>query len=469
MYLGFFCTLVLGILPTECAPLTDVIDYMPGLSTQPSFRHYSGYLAASDDKRFHYWFVESEEEHGSRPVVLWLNGGPGCSSLAGLLTEHGPFLVQSDGETLEYNPYSWNKIANILYLESPAGVGFSYSDDKNYVTNDTEVAENNYQALKDFFRLFPEFQENDFYITGESYGGVYVPTLAVRVSRDPSINLKGIAVGNGLLSTEIDANSLLYFSYYHGLIDSQLWSLLQLHCCEDGKCSFTDKKRLVCLILARKAYYTTMGGGMNIYNLYQPCADGAPGQIRDNGDHVTVYHPGFFSPTLGSHFKEKLANVTRSQKPVKMGVPCINNTAIITFLNKVEVRAVLHIPDEVQEWGICSETVFSQYEREVKSVYSQFKELLKKEYRILVYNGDVDMACNFLGNEWFLDSLNITFKANYRPWLYTEEGIKQIAGFVKEFSNLTFVTVKGAGHMVPTDKPNVAFVMFSHYIRNEPF
>lgn len=73
-------------------------------------------------------------------MVLWLNGGPGCSSLDGFLTEHGPFLIQGDGVTLEYNPYSWNLIANMLYIESPAGVGFSYSDDKMYVTNDTEVS-----------------------------------------------------------------------------------------------------------------------------------------------------------------------------------------------------------------------------------------------------------------------------------------------------------------------------------------
>ncbi|MEE6528776.1 hypothetical protein FKM82_017356, partial [Ascaphus truei] len=83
------------------------------------------------------------------------------------------------------------------------------------------VAHNNYLALKEFFRLFPEFSKNDFYITGESYGGVYVPTLAVEVSQDPSINLKGIAVGNGLTSYELNYNSLFYFSHYHAILGTE--------------------------------------------------------------------------------------------------------------------------------------------------------------------------------------------------------------------------------------------------------
>lgn len=78
----------------------------------------------------------------------------------------------------------------MLYIESPAWVGFSYSDDKMYVTNDTEVAENNFEALKDFFRLFPEYKDNKLFLTGESYAGIYIPTLAVLVMQDPSMNLQ---------------------------------------------------------------------------------------------------------------------------------------------------------------------------------------------------------------------------------------------------------------------------------------
>ncbi|KAM8947649.1 lysosomal protective protein-like [Pelodytes ibericus] len=469
MYLVSLFLLLVGFLPIEGAPAGDKITHMPGLLTQPSFGQYSGYLDVPGGKHFHYWFVESEEEPSTSPLVLWLNGGPGCSSVSGLLTEHGPFLIQMDGNKLKYNPFSWNKIANILYLESPAGVGFSYSEDKQYETNDTEVTNDNYSALKDFFRLFPEYIKNDFYITGESYGGVYVPTLAVKVSQDSSINLKGIAVGNGILSYDMNDDSLLYFSRYHGILGSELWSDLLSHCCTDGKCSFSKFQNMRCWPLARKAFRATFDKGTNIYNLYQPCSGGVRGEIRDDGDRITVYHPGMFSPVLDSEFTKKLVSVTHSKKPVVLSMPCVNSSAETRFMNKQKVRTALHIPVHLPSWEICSDQVFQRYDREVLSLHVQFKELLKKEYRILVYSGDFDMACNFLGNEWFVDSLNLTLQVNQRPWLYMENGEQQIAGFVKEFTNLVFLTIKGAGHMAPTDKPKAAFVMFSRFIQNKPF
>ena len=81
-----------------------------------------------------------------------------------------------------------------------------------------QVSYDNFLALKDFFVKFPEFVKNEFFITGESYGGIYVPTLSVRVLADSNINFKGMAIGNGISDFDTNENSLLYFAYYHGLI-----------------------------------------------------------------------------------------------------------------------------------------------------------------------------------------------------------------------------------------------------------
>ncbi|KIH45577.1 serine carboxypeptidase [Ancylostoma duodenale] len=136
------------VVPTVPRMKADKIGELPGLTFKPNFHHHAGYLRASPGNYLHYWFVESQNNPQTDPLVLWLTGGPGCSSLGALLTENGPFHPNPDGSTLFENVYSWNKTASDIYL-----------------------------ALKDFFTVYPQFSTNDFIVTGESYGGVYVPTL----------------------------------------------------------------------------------------------------------------------------------------------------------------------------------------------------------------------------------------------------------------------------------------------------
>uniref|UniRef100_A0A2K6G955 Carboxypeptidase n=1 Tax=Propithecus coquereli TaxID=379532 RepID=A0A2K6G955_PROCO len=437
----------------EAAPQQDEIQSLPGLAKQPSFRQFSGYLKGSGSKRLHYWFVESQKDPENSPVVLWLNGGPGCSSLDGLLTEHGPFLI-----------------ANMLYLESPAGVGFSYSDDKGYATNDTEVAQSNFEALKDFFCLFPEYKDNKLFLTGESYAGIYIPTLAVLVMQDPSMNLQGLAVGNGLSSYEQNDNSLVYFAYYHGLLGNRLWSSLQTHCCSQNKCNFYDNKDPECVTNLQEVSRIVGSSGLNIYNLYAPCAGGVPSYLRFEKDTVVVQDLGnnFILLPLKRAWHQVLL---RSGSRVRMDPPCTNTTAASTYLNDPYVRKALHIPEQLPRWDMCNFLVNLQYRRLYQSMNSQYLKLLNaQKYKILLYNGDVDMACNFMGDEWFVDSLNQKMEVQRRPWLvnYGESG-EQIAGFVKEFSHIAFLTIKGAGHMVPTDKPLAAFTMFSRFLNKQPY
>ena len=145
-------------------------------------------------------------------MVLWLNGGPGSSSLIGLLTENGQ--LHTNDESLEhtidgipqvfYNQYSWSSEANMIYLESPKGVGFSYCETvtsaKDCVNTDESTAEDAYEFLVNFFEGFSEYQSNKFYITGESYAGIYIPMLMDVIRKNPmnaKINLIGAAIGNG--------------------------------------------------------------------------------------------------------------------------------------------------------------------------------------------------------------------------------------------------------------------------------
>jgi cathepsin A (carboxypeptidase C) len=153
--------------------------------------------------------------------------------------------VLPDGRRVTYDEYSWNSLANVLYIESPAGVGFSYSDNKHYRTSDNESLKFNYEALVDFFKKYPQFSDNEFYLFGESYAAVYLSLLAIKLLNDQrykKINLKGLAIGNGALDVEILAQSSLFVAHYHGIIDSRAFDDLKSECCScegnEQKCAF---------------------------------------------------------------------------------------------------------------------------------------------------------------------------------------------------------------------------------------
>jgi carboxypeptidase C (cathepsin A) len=140
---------------------------------------YSGYLdVAGTTKQLHYIFIESLDKPSTDPILIWFNGGPGCSSLLGLFQENGPFVID-DGETvIKPNPDPWNYRANLLYIESPAGVGFSIANGTDLLHSDMSQSDDALVALQDFYRAFPAYKSNELYITGESYAGIYGPYLA---------------------------------------------------------------------------------------------------------------------------------------------------------------------------------------------------------------------------------------------------------------------------------------------------
>ncbi|XP_059175154.1 lysosomal protective protein-like [Physella acuta] len=459
------------------APSEDLITDLPGLTWKPNFEQYSGYLNGVGTKRLHYWFVQSSSNPKTDPVVLWMNGGPGCSSLHGFLTEHGPFRAQPDGESLLPNPFAWNQVANMIYLEAPAGVGFSYSQDRNYSTDDDDVARNNHLALQDFFKKFPEYSSNDFYISGESYGGIYVPTLASLVLDDHSIKLKGFVVGNGLSDDNMNDNSIVYFAYFHGLIGDEDWNNIYTSCCSGntskGYCDFVagSAKSSKCASELSQVQILVWSSGLNVYNLYADCAGG----VRDLMLHYDEDRNKFVTSNFGWLFMflknknyEKLSEIPLSK--LESTPPCVNDSYVVKYLNSAPVKSALHISNDAGDWDVCSSIVGAGYQRNYNTMGPQYQKAISRKMRILVYNGDVDMACNFLGDEWFVDSLHVSNPQERRKWYYkAQDGTKQVGGFVKVFDRVAFLTVRGAGHMVPTDRPRQALEMFVNYIQNTPF
>jgi len=432
----------------------DQITSLPGLAKTPllRFKQYSGYLPSLGN-RLHYWFVESQSNPAKDPVVLWLNGGPGCSSLDGFLSEHGPFLLSEDGSKLVPNPYSWNTEANILYLEAPAGVGFSYAvNETEYVTDDLQTAAGNHQALVSFFNEFSEFRENDFYTSGESYGGVYVPSLTAKILMGNEhakfkINLKGMLVGNGLLDARLNDNSLVEYAYYHGFIGEEVWA--ELKTC---KGNFHDPTNPTCVAAVESAFTTVYESGINFYGWNSDCASN-DARVKRSLSHL---------------FSKLPIQRPENKTGLQMNVPCIYSKNLDRWLNRRDVREALHVEEDERYWTICRDEDEGLHYTKIWDNSTQFfPYILKAGVRALIYNGDTDMACNHLGNSWALQGLRMRELTNRTSW--TVDG--QVAGFKKEFKGLTYITVKGAGHMVPQPgigKPEYAMHFLKNFLKGKP-
>jgi len=251
-------------------PEKDLVNHFP---TWPeyTFKVYSGQLQLTNPNfTIHYIFVESQKEPQKDPVVLWLNGGPGCSSVLGFSQEIGPFYLPDGGAktfSQKLNEYSWNKDANLLFFESPPGVGFSNNLDPNNLTfTDDEVADLNHEALALWFNRFESYKNREFWITGESYAGMYIPYLAKKIINSkettPFINLTGIMIGNGLLQWDEKQYTFRLLDYLHNymIINNELHNQIK-EACNIGsiKCTWV-------LDEAAKLYRK-----MTIYDMYGYC------------------------------------------------------------------------------------------------------------------------------------------------------------------------------------------------------
>lgn len=218
-------------------PIEDLVENaFPGTNCTMKSHMFSGYLdALTSRKELHYILVESEDRFNTDPVMIWFNGGPGCSSMLGMFMENGPCVVDDDSDVFFDNPYSWSSRLNMLYIEGPAGVGYSWARDAaDKKFNDQTSADDFLTALIHFYKKFPEFKKNELYISGESYAGIYIPYLAMRIHQhnqqqkthggDLHINLKGVLIGNGCTDWEEDVNPAMPdFFYMHNVLDYNSW------------------------------------------------------------------------------------------------------------------------------------------------------------------------------------------------------------------------------------------------------
>ncbi|KAI5583652.1 hypothetical protein BDE02_06G029100 [Populus trichocarpa] len=421
----------------DSSSVDDKILSLPG---QPpvSFQQYSGYVTVDEnqDRALFYYFVEAESDPASKPLVLWLNGGPGCSSFGiGAFSENGPFRPRGGG-LLVRNDYSWNKEANMLYLESPAGVGFSYSANQSFydLVNDT--------------------------ITGH-----YVPQLAHLIAQSGlKFNLKGIAVGNALLEFNTDFNSEGDYYWAHGLISDATYELMNSVCNSSQlwRESITGSRFAACVVV-NKRLSIEFPNSFDDYNVI--------GDICISSGESQLDVPSYpFRPKfqVSSSTQSVQAALDQTKDAENIDV-CVQEKSS-QYLNRKDVQEALHAQlVGVTRWTGCSSVV--NYDRrnfEIPTI-NIVGSLVSSGIRVLVYSGDQDSVIPFIGSRILVDGLAKELGLNatvpYRPWFED----KQVGGWTQVYGDiLTFATIRGAGHLAPLTSPKRSLALFSAFLSGKP-
>ncbi|XP_061375565.1 serine carboxypeptidase-like 31 [Gastrolobium bilobum] len=428
----------------------DLVTNLPG---QPpvDFQHYAGYVTVNgtNGRALFYWFYEAMTKPEDKPLVLWLNGGPGCSSVGyGATQEIGPFLVDTNGKGLKLNNFSWNKEANMLFLESPVGVGFSYSNTTSEYAQlgDDFTANDAYTFLHNWFLKFPSYRTRTFYIAGESYAGKYVPELAELIhdrNKDPSlhINLKGILLGNPQTSDAEDWLGLVDYAWSHAVISDETHKTIRRSCDFNSNDPWSNKDCNEGVAEVMKQY-----NEIDIYSLYTSVCFASTARANDQSMQTPKRLSKMMPRIMGGYD------------------PCLDDYAKV-FYNRPDVQKALHVSDghNLKNWSICNNDIFEGWAQSKPSVIPIYRKLISAGLRIWVYSGDTDGRVPVLSTRYSLKILDLPITKRWRPWYHK----KEVSGWYQEYEGLTFATFRGAGHAVPSFKPSNSLEFFSSFLLGE--
>jgi carboxypeptidase C (cathepsin A) len=351
-----------------------------------------------------------------------------------LFAENGPYHFHNpaDVNSIYLNEFSWNNNANLVFIDQPVGTGFSYADADVFERNEDEVAADVYQFTQGFYAKYPEIHKNPLFITGESYGGHYVPAISNLIvtnngiSTNKKIPFAGCAIGNGLVNPALQYPQYAPFVYSYGFIskfDVEKYAL-ELKPCQAA--------------LKIGAYGTA----------FEECNIVMQGILSASGiQNVYNVHAGCPAPPL-----------------------CYNFDAATSLLNNATIQAALGVAQGIQ-WQSCNFQVNGEFHSDwMHSMADRLQNVLAANYTVLIYSGKLDYICNYFGGRAWTAALEWAGQSGFNaaatnPWEITlVNGTKYHAGDLKMYQNFAWLEVENAGHMVPMDQPQAAIQMLNKYI-----
>ncbi|KAI2005934.1 Cell death protease [Ophidiomyces ophidiicola] len=411
---------------------------IPGQPEGPLLKMHAGHIEVDpkNNGNLFFWHFQNRHIDNRQRTVIWLNGGPGCSSMDGALMEVGPYRLKDD-HTLVYNEGSWDEFANLLFVDQPVGTGFSYVNTDSYIHELDEMAAHFIIFLERFFELFPQYEHDDLYFAGESYAGQYLPYIAKAVldhNRKASVvaekrtwKLSGLIIGNAWLSPVEQYLSYMPFAFKEHLLKTG-----------------TDATQKVEKAHAECINELDRNGGRDLINV------GVCEQVlttildvtQEDGKCYNMYDVRLRDshPACGMHWPPDLQQIT-------------------PYLRRTDVKHALNINDDKKTgWQECTGSVSSSFRaRNSKPAVQLLPGILEAGVPVVLFSGAKDFICNHIGTEELIHRMTWSGGTGFelspgvwaprRDWTFEKESV----GYFQEARNLTYVLFYNASHMVPFD------------------
>ncbi|XP_034030898.1 probable serine carboxypeptidase CPVL [Thalassophryne amazonica] len=407
----------------------SLVGDLPGTNV----KSHAGYLTVNQkyNSNLFFWFFPALMPAGDQaPVLLWLQGGPGGTSMFGLFVEHGPYVVYKN-MTVGMRDYAWTKRYSILYIDNPVGTGFSFTDDdRGYAENQDDVGRDLYSALVQFFQIFSEYQPNEFYATGESYAGKYVPAISYYIHKNNptakvKINLKGMAIGDGLCDPEGMLGGYGDFLYQTALIDELQREYVMQQ--TDISVQLIQQQKWV---EAFKVFDSLLNGDL-------------------------TEEPSFFQNATGC---SNYFNYLSCEEPE-------DQEYFSQFVTLPQVRHAIHVGNQTFHDGSQVEKHLMQ---DVMKTIKPWLGVLMDNYRVLMYSGQLDVIVAAPLTERFLLTVNWTGAADYKTasrfYWKLQPTDTEVAGYVRQVNQFYQVIIRGGGHILPYDQPARSFDMIDRFL-----
>ncbi|KAG0297304.1 Cell death protease [Linnemannia gamsii] len=414
-----------------------LVTGLPDLSAEESaqIKQYAGHIALDPEQanNLFFWLVASRQPQKSQKLVIWLNGGPGCSSADGYFLETGP--LRWVDKKLTINKGGWHEFADVVFLDQPVGTGLSYTN-QPYLETMKEITTHFLAFLKEFYTIFPDRAQHDVYLAGESFAGTYIPYFGQAILEHNEnvpaghipYNLQGLAIGNGWIDPLHQYTSYIPFIEQYGLATPELMPLM-------------NAQQDICLDAIRRQDLISQNACEQLVTLILQSNSGTNQCVNQYDIRLLDQYP-----ECGLNWPYELPLMS-------------------VYLNREDVKKALHVNTGTIHWDECSRRVSIALQQDDSTPAITLLPSILEKTKIMLFSGQQDLICNHIGTEYLISNMTWQGSQGFQDtqpigWKVEDKP----AGEWKQARNLTYVLIYNSSHMVPYDVPLVALDMMNRFM-----